>query len=78
MLLGSWRRRRAHILVRDLRSKLDIEYADLAGEQYEMQQHISMHDQKQERSEYEEPRQRQVDAEEQQSDRALERAGRGA
>jgi hypothetical protein len=38
-----------------LRPELHIEYADLAGEEYELEQHISVHDQEQRRPSQKKP-----------------------
>jgi hypothetical protein len=52
--------------------QLGMERADLARQQQEMQQHIGMYHQKDDRSQYEEGLERQFDIEERQLDRALQ------
>ncbi len=62
----------SHVFVGDLLSQLSVEVADLSREQDEMQKHIGMHDQENERAEPEEAEQRQVHIEERQLDGALQ------
>ena len=73
MLLGNWRRSRARVSSpADLRLQFGVKGADLAGQQYEMQQHIGVHDQKDQRPQDEESLERQFDIEERQFDRVFE------
>jgi len=72
MLLGSWRRRRARLVVADLCLQLVVKDTDLVGQEHEMQQHVGVHDHEDRRTEHEESEQRQIDVEERQLDRVLE------
>lgn len=60
------------VLVGDLGAQLRVEYAHLVGEQDEMQQHIGVQDDEDQRAEPEEAGQGQIDIQEGQLDAVLE------
>ena len=55
---------RLRIFVRDLCLQFGMKGADLVGQQYEVQQHIGVHNQENQRAQDEERLQRQIDIEE--------------